>query len=311
MVGLVDDEGRILAKERFPSQDDGRKILKDIVAYGEHLLVQAGEPVAACGVGFGGPYDYANQRLWRSMHVASWETIDLRRELSNAFSLPCVVDNDANTAALGEFRFGAGRGVSSLFYATVSTGIGGGLVIDGQVYRGRNSLAGEIGHTQVVPGGRLCTCGRHGCLEAYASGWAITARARELLALDGSPSLMRPMRQTTAGGGSGAEQGPTAKEVFAAAAAGDQLAVQVVHEACAALAEGLAHIINLFDPELIVIGGGLAQAGEQLFGPVREMLPDLLFSPVKRSVACVPAALGDDAVLLGAAALAAAGWHGW
>lgn len=292
IVGLVDEAGNILEQRRFASPGSGSEILREIIARGRELLADAGR-VLACGVGFGGPVDFARQRLLTSLHVKGWAEIDLIGELQTAFAVPCVLDNDATVATLGEQHYGAGKGSSNFVYVTVSTGIGGGLVIGGQIHRGTHGLAGEVGHLCVEPGGRPCTCGRRGCVEAYSSGWALAARAHELLAT-GSPTLLREYEAHEI----------SARHVFAAAERGDEPARSLVREATEYLARGLAHVVNLLDTELVVVGGGISQAGPPFFDPLNAALPAHLFYPEVRKARCVPAGLGEYSVLLGAVALA-------
>jgi len=220
-----------------------------------------------CGIGFGGPVDFAAQRVTLSTHVGGWQDFDLvgwaRRELG----LAAVMDNDANTGALGEYFYGAGAGRSPLFYMTLSTGIGGGIVENGRVYRGADSYAGEIGHLTIHPGGPECLCGARGCFERTCSGlW-----------------LER-------------DHGQTAKNLLQDA---DFVRTYVVD-----LALGLKACIMLLNPARIVIGGGISKAGERLFTPLREELRRQVTEWSRARIDVVPAALGDDSVLWGALALA-------
>ena len=207
------------------------------------------------------------------------------------------MDNDANAAALGEALFGAGRGHHDLLYVNVGTGIGAGLIFNGRLHHGRHGLAGEIGHVTVVPGGPECACGKRGCLEAFASGRSLGRRGREAAAADpqGGARLV-----ALAGGQVEAIQGP---HVIQAAAAGDPLAARLVEDTAGYLGLALGNAANLLDPGLIVLGGGLSEAGDVLFTPLqgavrRHLLPGAPGPPV------VPAALGYDAGIAGALALA-------
>jgi len=223
--------------------------------------------IDSCGIGFGGPVFFDEQRVVMSTHVEGWGDFDLPGFIEDAIGVRPVMDNDANAGALGEATFGAGRGRLPLFYMTLSTGIGGGIVLeDGSVYRGADSYAGEIGHLTVRPDGPACLCGSCGCLERLCCGlW-----------------LER-------------DYGRPAKELMCDAA--------FVRRYVVDLAAGLKAAIMLLNPARIVIGGGIAKAGDSLFGPLREELDCKIPGWSRARVDVVPAALGDDSVLYGAFAL--------
>jgi glucokinase len=234
--------------------------------------------------------------VFLSHHVPGWENIPLRDWLRRRFGVPVAVDNDANVAALGEWRFGAGQGYCSLLYVTVSTGIGGGWILDGRIYHGADSLAGEIGHMTIQPGGPVCACGRRGCLEAVAAGPAVARRAQ--VRLTAEPQAGEVLRKLV----DGDVKAVTAKHVSQAVEAGDELARQVLEEAAQALGFGLGCAIALMNPERIVVGGGVAKSGERYFEAVRAAARANVLPGMK--VEIVPAVLGDDAPLWGAIALA-------
>ncbi len=220
-----------------------------------------------CGIGFGGPVDFPSQSITLSTHVEGWAGYPLVENLHKLTGGPTVVDNDANVGALGEYVYGAGRDLQSLFYLTLSTGIGAGIVIDGAIYRGADSFAGEIGHVNIVPDGPECLCGSRGCFERMCSGlW-----------------LER-------------DYGCPAKELL--------LEPEFVKGYVVFLARGLKAAIMVLNPARIVIGGGISKAGERLFEPLREELNRQItaWSRARRDV--VAAQLGDDSVLYGALALA-------
>ena len=251
--------------------------------------VLAGRRPAAVGASFGGPVQVEEGRVVLSHHVPGWEGFPLKEWLEERFGAPAVVENDANSGALGEWKRGTGQGTNSFFYVTVSTGIGGGWILGGEPYRGADGLAGEIGHLTVDPEGPVCTCGRRGCLEAIASGPAIARRARELLAT-GESSVLRGLSELTA------------REVAQAAAAGDPVAEKALRGAAQALGRALAQAITLMNPERIAIGGGVARSGERFFTWTREAARRHV--PPQARVDIVPAQLLDDAPLWGAVALA-------
>ena len=239
-------------------------------------------PVKAIGVGFGGPVDYSRQRIVNSTHVPGWDNVPLPGLLESRFGLPAIVDNDANVGALGETTYGAGKGLKTVVYYTISTGIGGGVIIDGSIYRGANGNAGELGHVPILKEGPVCACGNSGCLEALCSGPAIGRR--------GGRRLKR--------------RGMTAREVFDEARAGNRDALQIVSDTVTYLSMGIASTINAFAPEAVIVGGGVSRAGKTLFEPLRQAVTERVM-PVHRSdVRILQAKRGDNAVLLGGVALA-------
>jgi glucokinase len=271
------------------------------------LLTQVPGRLTAIGVSFGGPVDATRGLVRLSHHVPGWEEVPLRDQLQAEFGVPAAVDNDANVAALGEWRFGAGRGSASLLYVTISTGIGGGWVLGGRIWGGADGMAGEIGHMIVRPGGTPCACGRRGCTEAEACGWAIAAKARERLSNEGARSL--PVGQTTKDEGArlltlagGRVEAVTAQMVAQAAESGDALAQAVMDEAASALGSALGAAISLLNPERVVLGGGVTKSGERWWRTVRTEVRATAFDQSRTEI--VPAFLGDDAPLWGAIALA-------
>jgi glucokinase len=263
------------------------------------LLAQVPGRLTAIGVSFGGPVDAAHGLVRLSHHVPGWEEIPLAERLLAELSAPAAVDNDANVAALGEWRFGAGRGVASLLYATISTGIGGGWVIGGRIWGGADGMAGEIGHMIVRPRGALCACGRRGCTEAEASGWAIAAKARERLETENRKLEANSPLLTLTGGKLDAI---TAQHVAQAAEVGDALAQAVLDDAARALGTALGASISLMNPERVVLGGGVTKSGARWWRTVRDEARATAFAQSRAEI--VPAFLGDDAPLWGAIALA-------
>lgn len=220
-----------------------------------------------CGIGFGGPVDFPSQKVTLSTHVGGWQSFDLPGWVRNQFQVPVIMDNDANVGALGEGAFGAGQGCDPLFYMTLSTGIGGGIVGDGRVWRGADSYAGEIGHLTIRPDGPECLCGARGCLERMCCGlWLERDHQR------------------------------SAKELMDDA--------EFVSRYVVNLSLGLKACVMLLNPARIVIGGGIAKAGEKLFGPLSAELRRQVTSWSRARLDVMPAALGDDSVLYGALVLA-------
>jgi glucokinase len=228
---------------------------------------QAEQEFQACGIGFGGPVDYAAQRIALSTHVGGWQDFELTAWVRDELGVPAVMDNDADVGGLGEAIHGAGAGYDPIFYMTISTGIGGGIIIGGDIYRGADSYAGEIGHLTIRPGGPECLCGARGCLERMCCGlWLARDHGRPAEELLRDPDF--------------------------------------VCRYVADLALGLKAAIMLLNPARIVIGGGISKAGESLFGPLREELRRQITGWSRARIDVVPAALGDDSVLWGALALA-------
>ena len=300
LAGLVDADGGILARARRPTPGrDPAAVRRTIVEVVREA--SAGREIAAVGIGAAGFVDADRSRVMFAPHLA-WRDEPLRDGLAADLGLPVIVENDANAAAWAEWRFGAGRGESRLVCVTLGTGIGGGIVTDGVVQRGRWGMAGEFGHMVVVPDGRRCECGNRGCLEQYASGNVLGREAREL-AHAGSPVTV-PLVQRV-GGDIDALVGPLITE---AARDGDPVAVELFGDVGRWLGIGLANLAAALDPGLFVIGGGVSDAGELLLGPARASFRRTLtgrgFRPEPR---IVPAALGPEAGLVGAADLARAG----
>lgn len=260
--------------------------------------VLAGEAPAAVGVSFGGLVQHKQGKVVRSHHVRGWEGFPLQEWLESCFKVPVVVDNDANVAAFGEWRFGAGKGSETLLYVTVSTGVGGGWILGGQIHHGRDGLAGEIGHMSILKDGPLCTCGRRGCVEALSSGQAIARRASEIMTAQ--PAIETPLRTIL----SRNTIALTAKEVAEAAAAGDKVAIRVLREAAEFLGRGIACAISLMNPDRVILGGGVTKAGAQYLKWVRDTVRLSLLRDFTAEI--VSAALGDEAPLWGAIALAEA-----
>ena len=245
------------------------------------------------GIGSPGPLDRAAGLVITTPNLG-WHDFPLRDRVAAAVRLPATLDNDANCATLGEWWLGAAKGGRNVVGLTIGTGIGGGLILDGKLYHGSSDAAGEIGHTSIDSTGRRCKCGNYGCLEAYASGPAIAERAREKLA-GGEPSLMATMA-----GGDAARL--TAQDVYEASKAGDEVAREVVRETARLIGTGVANLINIFNPDVVVLAGGVAQAGDDLFSPLRAEVHRRAFKPAVDACRIVPGALGGAAGVVGAVA---------
>jgi glucokinase len=302
-TALVDATGKIIARDyRETRAVEGQKaVVERMVDAAHRVMGEAGiapAQVIAVGVCAPGPIDSRTGVVTAPPNLPGWKNVPLKQLIEGPLGITTFLENDANAAALGEHRFGAGRGVQNMIYVTASTGIGGGLILNGQLYGGTTGAAGEIGHMTVLPWGPYCGCGNRGCLEALASGTAIAREGRELVRRD-VPTLIAELA-------AGHPERVTAKLVAEAAEKGDIEAQEVLAEAMVYLGVGMANLVNLFNPELIVIGGGLTNMGERLFGPVRRAIERRAFPAPAGVVKVVPAELGDDVGVLGAAAVAMA-----
>jgi glucokinase len=282
----------------------GEGIRRQILAAVPELLARAGVERTALrgvGIGFGGPVDDATQTVIKSHQIAGWDGFPLAKWLEDLLGLPAVLGNDADVAGLAEALFGAGKGLSPVFYVTIGSGIGGGLIINGEIYRGAGRGAAEIGHLQIWSAWADEVGDSWGWapLEGFASGWAIERRARALIAEGKGPGSLL---LTLVGGEA---EGITARHVAEAAARDDPFALALLEEARVCLANALCHVIAILCPRRIVIGGGVALMGERLlFEPVREMVERGVFRPFAGCYDIVPAALGEEVVVHGALALA-------
>lgn len=267
-----------------------------------HSLLQSAKP-AAIGVSFGGPVDATTGTVRLSHHVSGWENIPLKDLLEKEFGVFVSVDNDANVAALGEHRFGAGQGYESLFYITVSTGVGGGWILNNQPWRGAGGMAGEIGHIIVDPSGPMCLCGKRGCVERLASGVYIARDVREAFqeigGLLGDKGTRGQILQSLVGGNLDLVTG---QDVSEAAVLGDELAQEILYRGAWGLGVGIGNVANLMNPQRFVLGGSVTKAGERWWEVVRKTARETALPEVDLKI--VPAALGDDAPLWGAVALA-------
>ena len=252
--------------------------------------------VVAIGVGAAGIVDAGEGTLRFAPNLA-WRNLPIAARMREALGLPCQVDNDANVAAWAEWRFGAGRGYRHMLLVTVGTGIGGGIVAGRRLFRGAHGFGGEIGHVIVEPNGPVCGCGNRGCWEQVASGQAIDRLGRE-----GAREHPRSLVASLAGGDPDAVSGPIVTE---AARRGDEIALGVFREVGRRLGEGIAGLINVLDPQVVVVGGGAIEAGELLLAPAREVSARTIEGAAYRPpVPIVPAGMGNDAGAIGAATLA-------
>lgn len=301
-LGLSELDGQTLPFRRFLTRVENgpQRIIADAIKELESMAGEAGARLVAVGVGCGGPLDRRRGLILSPPNLPGWDEFPIVRLIEERLGLPVLLDNDANAAALGEHEYGAGRDFQNLVYITISTGIGGGLIINNQLVHGVGDGAGEVGHMVVAPEGPPCGCGARGCLEALCSGTSIARRAAERLVKDGRPSTLRE---------SGAEN-ITASSVAEAARAGDELARAVWDETVYYLALGLGNIIAALAPEAIILGGGVSTSGDQLLVPLRRRVRELVKIMPVEQVQIRQASLGGDsgiygALILGRRALAA------
>jgi glucokinase len=300
-LAVLWNDGRVIRSGRVPTAAEAgpEAAVGRITAGLEALLraesVAAGE-MRAIGVDSAGIVDTERNLVLDAPNLRTWENYPLAERIGLHFGLPAFLENDVNAMAYGEWTCGAGRGARNLVCLTLGTGVGGGLVLDGKLYRGSHGAAGEIGHMAVDGDGPPCACGSFGCLERYVGAAFIVERARAHLARAGAGSRLHAL----------APDALTARDIGLAAADGDALACRVLDETGHWLGVGLAGVVNLLDPERIVIGGGVARAGAPLFEAARRTLRERAMDLPAQRVEVVPAALGDSAAVVGAALLAQA-----
>ncbi|MCE7927856.1 MAG: ROK family protein [Chloroflexi bacterium CFX7] len=294
-AAMVDESGRVLAREERPTPAEATAA---IVTDGIISLLRSVGPVEGAGpeavcIATAGLVDADAGRVILAPNIPGFRNLPLTGPVAEALGMPAFIENDASAAALGEFRFGAGRGMRHLLHATLGTGIGGGLVIDRRLYRGAKGLAGEIGHIVVDPSGPRCNCGSRGCLEAVVSGVAFAHRARRLIAKGRAPLLA-----TIAAG-----REPAGHDLLAAAQQGETAAEAEIRNGGHMLGLGLGSLVNVLNPDAVTLSGGLLGMGEMLLGPMREAISSLAYGPASGTRVLL-SELGDDAGLLGAAAVA-------
>ncbi|MCW3491562.1 ROK family protein [Dethiobacter alkaliphilus] len=292
---LANSKGDILAHTRLETRarEGSETVMDQMVSSVDQLLEKSGGKkvqLAKIGVCIAGFYDWEKRLLIHSPNMAGWSDVDVESRLQDKLGIPVIAENDANAAALGESRRGAGQGSGDMVFITVSTGIGAGLITDGKIYRGSRGFAGEAGHMVVKPDGPLCGCGRRGCLETVASGTAIARIANE---------HMQNGRKTILSEITAQNSKVTAPDVFAAAKKKDPLAQEVLQEAIHYLGIGLVNLVNLLNPQVIVIGGGVSEAGDDLFVPLRQIIAEHAVPPAAASVTLRKAALGMEAGVAG------------
>jgi glucokinase len=288
-------DGTIEARSRYPTAGHADEIIEKIhQAIADVLPVQGARAIGICAPG---PLDPYTGIVYRAPNVPGWVNFPLREKVESHFNIPTVIGNDANLAAMGEWKFGAGRGHSDVLYLTISTGIGGGVISGNRLVVGVHGLATELGHVTLVPDGPVCGCGRRGHLEALASGPAI-AKAARIRLKSGIQSRILDLVD-------GEVDAVTAREVGAAAQAGDKFAIELLGEAGAFVGHAIADFLHIFNPSIVILGGGVSNnVGRLLVEPVKAAIRARVMGSIYECDV-VLAQLGDDVGLLGTLALAA------
>lgn len=298
-AGLVNANGEILSHERVPMVSNGSAQggLNAVLAAIAKVIPNGSGEVQGIGICAPGPLDPATGVVLNPPNVPCWRNFPLAQAVQKLHSVPVKVDNDANAAALAETRWGAARGCKYVFYATIGTGIAAGIVLDGKIYHGRTGSAAEGGHVSIDYRGPLCGCGKPGCIEVLASGTAIAQRARERVSA-GEKSCISDL----VGGDIGAISGETVARAYGA---GDPLAREILADAAEMLSVWLSNMIDLLDPDIIVIGGGAAALYRPFFDQIRARVPSITLNPRANEVPIVSARYGAESGIAGGAALCA------
>jgi len=292
-TALLRPDGTILErrKEGTRAADGWRKVVVRLAENIKHLqtiAIDKGLALAGAGVGAPGVIRMDKGIVIKSPNFPDWNNLPLKEELERAIHIPVFIENDANAAALGEQWLGAGRGINSMILLTLGTGVGGGIVLNNQIWQGADGMAGEIGHMTLIPHGRPCGCGNTGCLEMYASARGILQSYRESLEAAGTT----PSAEITS------------ERIYQAARDGETVACRVMREMGRMLGIGIANLINIFNPQMIVLGGGVKDAWPLFIGAVHEEIMRRAFQVPAERTKIVPSLLGDDAGMVGAAAVA-------
>jgi glucokinase len=300
VVGCVAEDGSALhglATEPTQAEAGASDVVNRLVALAQRSVAQTrqdvpGAEILGVGVGAPGPLDTKRGIVLLTPNLG-WVNLPLRQIIHDRINLPAALDNDANCAVLGEWWVGAARGTRNAIGITIGTGIGGGLILDGRLYHGASDVAGEIGHTTIDTDGRRCKCGNYGCLEAYASGPNIAMRVIEAIEAGAETRLPSYV--------GGDMKKITAQTVYEAAHDGDELALEVVNDTAKFLGVGIANLLNVFNPEVVVVCGGVTLAGDHLFVPLRREIARRAFKPAVSACRIVPGELVGTAGVYGAA----------
>lgn len=301
VTAVADSQGKMLSRHhsKTPAAKGREAVIQSILESAGRALDQAGiaaSELRAVGIGAPGLSNPETGILFTSPNLPGWRDVPLKDIIEGEIGKKAFLINDANAAALGELYYGAGRGSCHFIYITISTGIGGGIIIDGKIYSGSTGTAAEVGHMTIDDDGPVCNCGNRGCWETLASGTALAREARNRIKAGANTSILDYV--------SGDLERVTAQIIQRAAEGGDVLAKELIGRTGYYVGVGLANLINIFNPELIVIGGGLSNMGDMLLGPAFEAAEARAFKEAYRTVRFAMAELGGDSGVLGAAAFA-------
>jgi len=299
-VGLVDLKGRVLYSrhELTPINSGPNGVCREMLEMFKEVLCKtriSPEKIIGAGIGAGGPLDLEKGRLLSPPNLPNFHKFPVRDVIEKGINMKVILDNDANAAALGEKMFGAGKNKKNLIYMTVSTGIGGGIIVDGRILHGVGCSAGEVGHMTLKPKGPRCNCGNYGCLEALSSGTGIAKQAKQSVRRNPSSLILDLVK--------GDKNKIDAEVVFKAADMGDKLASRIIDEALFYLGIGIGNLITAFSPEIVILGGGLTKAGDKLFNRIREVVRERVKLVPVKLIPIVKARLGENVGIIGAASL--------
>ncbi len=291
-MAVVNENGDILKllKKSTHCKEGRDEMIKFIVSFAGETIEKSKLPkdeICGVGIGFPGPLNADTGTIFNPPNLNGWDNVPLRDILEKELKVPVAIENDANAAALGEWWKGAGSGISSLVCITLGTGVGGGIVMDGKVWHGASSIAGEIGHTTVISDGLKCTCGNIGCLEAYACSGGILKRVNDALLKERDNDSRQPLTNL--------------KQIDQMVMQGNEIVLNVIKETGVILGIAIANIANLLNPEMIVLFGGVTNLGENLVGPLKEEVKKRAFKKATESLRIELSQLGDNSGILGAA----------
>ena len=301
IAAIISRRGRMIAREySLTLADEGpQSVINRILSAIDHLFSlrnMDSSQLDSISIAAAGAIDFDQGAITSSPNLPGWHNVPLRDIVSEKYKVSTFLINDANAAALGEYHFGAGKGVNNLIYLTLSTGIGGGIIINGELYSGPCGSAGEVGHMTIDVNGPRCNCGNIGCWETLASGTAVAREAIRRINHGEVSSLTGIV--------GGKIENITAETVSIAAQGGDSLALEVISEAATYVGVGLVNLVNIFNPEMIIIGGGMAKTGDLLLNPARQVVRERAYQLPAQAVRIVSAQLGENSGLVGAAVFA-------
>ena len=291
-MAVVSENGDIhtLLKKTTHCKEGRDEMISFIVSFAGETIEKSKLPkggICGMGIGFPGPLNAETGTIFNPPNLSGWDNVPLRAILEKELKVPVAIENDANAAALGEWWKGAGSGTGSLFCITLGTGVGGGIILDGEVWHGASSIAGEIGHTTVIRDGIQCTCGNIGCLERYACSGGILKRVNDALLREGDHAGLQPLKDL--------------KQVSHMVMQGNEIVLNIIKETGVILGIAIANIANLLNPEIIVLFGGVTNLGENLVGPLKEEVNRRAFKKATESLRIELSQLGDNSGILGAA----------